>query len=36
MSVEQLTHRECTRIATKLSRRLRKRLGDRTLEECDE
>ena len=33
-SMEQLTQRECTRIATTLNQRPRKRLGYRTPEEC--
>ena len=33
-SMEQLTQRECTRIATKLNQRPRTRLGYRTPEEC--
>jgi IS30 family transposase len=33
-SMEHLTQRECTRIATRLNRRPRKRLGYRTPEEC--
>ncbi len=32
--MEHLTQRDCTRIAAKLNRRLRKRLGFRTPEEC--
>jgi transposase, IS30 family len=32
--MEQLTQAACTRIATKLNRRPRKRLGYRTPEEC--
>jgi transposase, IS30 family len=35
-SMEHLTQRDCTRIATKLNRRPRKRLGYRTPEECYE
>ncbi len=34
MSMEHLTQRDCTRIATTLNRRPRKRLGYRTPEEC--
>ena len=34
VSMEQLTQRECTRIATKLNQRPRQRLGYRTPEEC--
>jgi IS30 family transposase len=33
-SMEHVTQRDCTRIATKLNRRPRKRLGFRTPEEC--
>jgi IS30 family transposase len=34
VSMEQVTQRDCTRIATQLNRRPRKRLGYRTPEEC--
>ena len=34
VSMEQLTQRECTRIATKLNQRPRQRPGYRTPEEC--
>ena len=34
VSMEHLTQRDCTRIATKLNQRPRKRLGFRTPEEC--